>query len=137
MHTPGPGWGVDAAIPATVFGVMAAGALGAWARFLAGLAMQRLSTAFPWGTLCINVSGCALIAGTAGLAERMPGLAPFLDRDVATGFIGAFTTFSTFTVETLQLLRTRPWAAALYAAGSISAGAGGIALGRWLAGQPF
>ncbi len=124
-------------IPATVFGVMAAGALGAWTRYLVGLAMQRPSAAFPWSTLCINLSGCVLIAIAAGLAGRMPGLAPFLEKDVATGFIGAYTTFSTFTVETLQLARARPGAAALYAAGSIAAGAGGIALGRWIGGRPF
>lgn len=124
-------------MPAAVVGVMAAGALGAWARYLVGLAMQRLSVAFPWGTLCINVTGCVLIAAVAAVAGRAPGWAPLLDKDVATGFIGAYTTFSTFTVETLQLARTRPGAAALYAAGSIAAGAGGIALGRWLGGRPL
>lgn len=113
------------------------GAAGAIARYLVDRAiMLRLATSAPVGTLVINLSGSLLLGVLIGLAHR--GLATTDEVLVlGDGFIGAFTTFSTFTVETLQLLRTRPWAAALYAAGSISAGAGGIALGRWLAGQPF
>lgn len=115
---------------AGVWGVMAGGALGAWARYLVGLGLQRISLDFPWGTFCINVTGCLFIAAVAALASRSPGAAPFLERDVSTGFIGAYTTFSTFTVETLQLARTRPALALLYAAGSIAVGAAAIPLGR-------
>ena len=119
-------------MPNTVWGVMAGGALGAWARYLAGLALSRVSLDFPLGTFCINVTGCVLIAAVTALAGRFPVGAPFLRLDVSTGFIGAYTTFSTFTVETLQLARTRPATALLYAAGSIAAGAGAIPLGRLL-----
>lgn len=119
-------------VPTAVLGVMAAGALGAWARYLVGLGLQRRSVDFPWGTLCINTSGCVLIAIIGAEATRLPGLAPFLRQDAATGFIGAYTTFSTFAVETLQIARTRPLSAALYVVGSTAAGLGAIVLGRWL-----
>lgn len=115
---------------ATVAGILVAGALGAWARYLVGLALRRRSPGFPWGTLCINVSGCVLIATLAALAERLPGIQPSLWQDAGTGFIGAYTTFSTFAVETLQLARTRPWIAGLYVVASTAAGLVAIVLGH-------
>lgn len=111
----------------------AAGALGAWARYLVGLAMQRRSLDFPFGTLTVNVVGCLLLATAAGIAERSAAWAPAVHGPVSTGFIGAFTTFSTFTVEALALARAQPWRAATYVAGSLAAGLGAVALGGWLA----
>ncbi len=117
-------------------GVAVAGALGAWARYLVGLALAGRAGAFPRGTFLINVSGCLLMGLVASLAVRAPGVAPVLRTYVATGFVGAYTTFSTFSVETLLLWETRPRLALGYAAGSILAGLGGIAvgtaLGAWL-----
>ncbi len=116
-----------------VFGVLGAGALGAWSRYLLGLALRRHSVEFPWGTLAINVLGCILVALAGSLAAAVPAWGPFIVRDVMIGFIGAFTTFSTFTVETLLLLEQAPLAAGLYVAGSTLAGLLAVGFGWWLA----
>jgi CrcB protein len=121
-----------------VAAIGAAGALGAWARYLTGLALQRRSLDFPWATFAVNVVGCLLIALALGAATRLPVWSPALREVVATGFVGAFTTFSTFTVETLSLARTAPLRAAAYVGASMAAGLCGIAAGGWLAGRlPF
>ena len=79
--------------------------LGANARFLLGrFVAERLGVAFPYGTLIINVSGSFLIGLVLALvAERMVG--PWWVRPaLAIGFLGSYTTFSTFSYETLQLV---------------------------------
>ena len=116
----------------TVAAVGLAGALGAWVRYLVGLALARRSTSFPWGTLLINVSGCVLIALVGAVATRVPGWAMVLRTDVETGFVGAYTTFSTFSFEGLQLWETQPARALLYLLGSVAAGLAGVAAGAWL-----
>lgn len=80
------------------------GALGALARYgLAGLTYRLLGEGFPWGTLVVNVGGCLAIGFTWAFVERAP--APTLAPLLLTGFLGAFTTFSTFSLETLHLFR--------------------------------
>lgn len=112
-----------------------AGAVGAVARYRIGLAVGF--RAFPWATLGINVAGCFLLgvvlAGPA--ADRWPASAT---AAVAVGFLGAFTTFSTFGYETFALLRTgRGGTAMIYVlasvGGSVLAAATGYATGRALA----
>ena len=79
--------------------------LGANARFLLGrFVAERLGLAFPYGTLLINVSGSFLIGFVLALAtERMVG--PWWVRPaLAIGFLGSYTTFSTFSYETLRLV---------------------------------
>lgn len=120
--------------PDAVLGVALAGALGALARYGLGRALQGLSLEFPWGTFVINVSGCLLIAAVGGLALRDSPLAPFLRLDVMTGFIGAFTTFSTFNLETVMLAQASPRRAALYLLGSTAAGFAAVWLGGILVG---
>lgn len=82
--------------------VAVGGALGAVSRFAVVRAASSLGGAFPLGTLLVNVLGC-LIAGFAvqWLAQRAPGSAyrPLLQ----VGFLGAFTTFSAFSVDSWQL----------------------------------
>ena len=84
----------------------AGGFLGAVGRYLLGGAVQRLggATAFPWGTLAVNVLGCLAIGALYGIAEARDvgsGARLFL----ATGVLGGFTTFSTFGLETVALAR--------------------------------
>jgi len=80
------------------------GALGAMARgFVATWVQQRIHSEFPWGTFIINASGSLLLGFVATLiAEKVlnqPNARPF----IAIGFIGAYTTFSTFEYETFKL----------------------------------
>ena len=80
------------------------GAVGALLRYgLADLTHRVLGPSFPWGTLVVNLTGCFAIGFLWALHER----APFarLHPLVFTGTLGAFTTFSTFGLETFQLLR--------------------------------
>ncbi|MFD9045825.1 fluoride efflux transporter FluC [Streptomyces zaomyceticus] len=94
-----------------VVGVVAAGgALGATARYGAGLLWPTPEGAFPWTTFTVNVLGCALLGVLMVLLTERPAewssepphplLRPFL----GTGFCGGFTTFSTYSLETERLL---------------------------------
>lgn len=83
------------------------GVAGALARFYLGLAvLQRMGVGFPYGTLLINVAGCFVIGVLGTLATERAAL---VTREVwlllGVGFCGAFTTFSSFGLETLSLLR--------------------------------
>ncbi|MBT3346034.1 MAG: fluoride efflux transporter CrcB [Gemmatimonadetes bacterium] len=83
------------------------GCIGAACRFLLSSAVQRLMplAVVPWGTLVVNVVGCALIGVLAALAESRAILSDPLRLFVFTGVLGGFTTFSSFALETLRLTR--------------------------------
>ena len=82
--------------------VVAAG-VGAPARYLVdGLVQDRTGGAFPWGTFVVNVSGCFLLGVLTGLG-MYHDLDPTVRTVVGTGGLGAYTTFSTFTFETVRL----------------------------------
>lgn len=112
--------------------VAAAGALGALSRYGIGLAVGVRS--FPYATLLINVVGSAVL----GYVLAGPGThrwSPTTTTAVAVGFLGAFTTFSTFSYETMTMVRTgRAATAGLYVALSLLLGvlaaSGGYLLGR-------
>ena len=84
--------------------VAAGGAIGAAARYLAGLwIVARFGAGFPWGTFFVNVTGSFVIGIVLVLVER--GTLPAEARlFVAVGICGGYTTFSSFSYETLQLL---------------------------------
>jgi CrcB protein len=87
-----------------LFWICAAGALGTGARYLVALwAAQRLGTVFPYGTLIVNLIGCFVIAVfvEAGIAL---GWSPTLRAALAIGFVGGFTTYSSFNYDTLRLI---------------------------------
>ena len=119
--------------------VAAGGALGAPARYGISLAVTVTPGTTPWGTFWINVSGSfALGLVLVVLVARFPP-ATFLRPFVATGFLGAYTTYSTFAVETVLLAKDgAAGMACAYTAASLVVGlgaaAGGIVLGRRLAG---
>ena len=109
------------------------GALGALARYFVGLWVQaRLPhSTFPWGTFVINATGSLILGFVATLlAERFltgPHWRPF----VCIGFVGAYTTFSTFEYETAQLGSS--WQAMANLLGSVVVGYGCVWLGIRLA----
>ena len=90
-----------------------AGSAGTLCRYgLAGLVQTGLGARFPWGTLAVNLTGC-LVAGLAfGLFESRWGLSGEARTIVFIGFLGAFTTFSGFMLETAELARDAQWLAA-------------------------
>jgi len=107
------------------------GLLGANARYWMGRwAAGWWGTAFPWGTLLINVTGAFVLGFYLTLAtERFTGRAT-TRLVVATGFLGAYTTFSTFSYETLTLLRDGSALHAFaYAAGSLLLGLAAVVAG--------
>jgi CrcB protein len=93
----------------TLLLVAVGGALGAAARYLLDRAIATRQTGpFPLGTLVINISGSMALGLLLGLAvaHQLPSSVVTL---VGTGFLGAYTTFSTFTFETLRLLEDGAW----------------------------
>ena len=90
-----------------------AGALGALARYGVSLvALRWLGEEFPYGTLFVNLSGCFLLGVIAELTMEDAGLAPETRAILGTGFVGAFTTFSTFGVETYRAMQAGSWGVA-------------------------
>ncbi|MBP7849813.1 MAG: fluoride efflux transporter CrcB [Lentimicrobiaceae bacterium] len=82
------------------------GFLGSIGRFLLSRFVQiNWPYYFPWGTLMVNVSGCLLIGILFGLSERSVALSGDWKAFLAIGFCGGFTTFSTFSQESLTLFR--------------------------------
>jgi CrcB protein len=97
------------------------GALGGVSRFwLSGLIAARFGETFPWGTLIINITGSFLIGIFAALATPEGRLDPqsriFVTQFFMIGICGGYTTFSAFSLRTLQLMQERQW---LYAGGNV------------------
>ena len=85
------------------------GALGSMARYAcSGLAVRWLGASFPWGTLFVNISGSFAIGLLAALvaADGRPLLSTDARAFVIVGVLGGFTTFSSFSLETLNLVRS-------------------------------
>lgn len=111
-----------------VAGVALGAALGATARFAAFEALPSGPLAFPTATFGVNVAGSFLLGVLMGALPRWRA-SPQVRSVVASGVIGTFTTFSTFMVDTVLLLRGNRWdLAALYVGASL---AGGLAA-AWL-----
>jgi CrcB protein len=118
----------------------AGGALGSVARYLVELSFQRwLGSGFPAGTLAVNALGCFAIGLALVGLEARNVLDSTLRLAVVTGFLGGFTTYSSFNQQSLELWRTRGAAVAcayLIAtlAGCLFLGLIGASAGRWLFG---
>lgn len=95
-----------------------AGSAGTLARFwLQGLVQRIWGEAFPWGTLVVNSVGCFLFGMVWIMAAERQIISGETRLIILTGFMGAFTTFSTFAFETGDQLREAQW---LHAAGNIA-----------------
>src|SRR5919201_5494685 len=115
-----------------------AGALGALARYgLDGVIARRAPGAFPWGTFVINVSGSFVLGLTFTLMTERYRFDAWLRSGATIGFLGAYTTFSTLSLETYRLLEDGAYTLALAnVAASLAAGLlalyVGVVLGRVL-----
>ena len=110
-------------------------ALGALARWGAGLALNSLWAGFPLGTLWVNCVGGLLIGGAMQWFSRWPD--DLLRLFLVTGALGGFTTFSSFSAESLGLLQREQWGMALlhsgaHLLGALACTALGFALARYL-----
>jgi CrcB protein len=121
-----------------VLAIAGGGALGALARFWLSAEVYRLlGRGFPWGTLVVNVLGSFLIGVLFVLFLERSTAGPEVRSAVLVGFLGAFTTFSTFSLETLNLIEAGQLARAfLNMAASVAACLAacwlGLSLGRSL-----
>jgi len=87
--------------------IAAGGAMGAVARYgVSGWIQNLTRSGFPWGTLGVNTAGSLLIGFFWGLSEMIP-VSPAARLFFSIGFLGSFTTFSTYSLETLSLFRDK------------------------------
>jgi fluoride exporter len=89
------------------------GAIGTLARYELQGWVQSFSAAFPWGTLAVNLLGCFLLGIVSIMAEERRLISPETRIILAIGLMGAFTTFSSYALETVRLLADRQWLFAL------------------------
>ena len=85
-------------------------AIGGVSRFLFGGAVQRLAgSTFPIGTLVVNITGSFLLGAILRYGIDTPSLSPELRAMLTIGFCGGYTTFSTFSYETIALMEDGEW----------------------------
>lgn len=102
--------------------------------FIGVVAAQRFGPRFPVGTLTINISACFMIGLLLEYLHRHAGMNPAWRYGVAVGFIGAFSTFSTFEWETWSDLTSGAfWIGMLYVAVSLIFGLLAVAVGSFSA----
>ncbi|MQX37002.1 fluoride efflux transporter CrcB [Roseospira navarrensis] len=120
--------------PTLLIAVAAGGAVGAIARYTVTSAVPRwLGHGFPWGTVVVNVAGSLLMGLLIDIMARRWSAPPEARVFLVTGVLGAFTTFSTFSLDVVTLYeRGALMAAALYVAGSVIAGVLALFAGMWL-----
>jgi fluoride exporter len=111
------------------------GALGSIARYWVGSSIAgRMGIKFPYGTLIVNITACIIIGFTMTYLGKRAELSPAWRFLIPVGFIGAYSTFSTYEWETLSSMRAGAFAiAALYAVGSFVLGLAAVWCGTLLA----
>ncbi len=115
--------------------IAAGGSLGSIARYWVGSTIAgRMGTKFPYGTFVVNITACVIIGFSLTYLNRRVGLSPAWRFLIPVGFIGAYSTFSTYEWETLSTLRTGAFLlAALYVVGSLVVGLAATWCGALLA----
>src|SRR5271165_1831600 len=115
--------------------IAAGGALGSIARYWVGSSIaSRMGIRFPYGTLIVNITACVIIGFSLTYMGKRADLNPAWRYLIPIGFIGAYSTFSTYEWETLSTLRAGAFLlAALYAAGSFVLGLAAVWGGSVLA----
>ncbi len=114
----------------TVLVVALGGAFGAVSRYaVSGWVQEAAGPGFPWGTWTVNVAGSLLLGfAMVWLTETMASSA--LRNLVVMGFLGSFTTFSTFSFEVVEMAREGLWArAGVYSVGSVLMGITAVVVG--------
>jgi len=111
-------------------GMLGIGGLGAVSRFMVDRAVsRRVKGTFPFGTMVVNISGAVLLGFLTGLVVRHE-----VAMLVGTAFLGAYTTFSTWMLETQRLTEERRiWPAAANIIISVVLGLAAAAAGQWIA----
>ncbi|WP_353225368.1 fluoride efflux transporter CrcB [Salinisphaera sp. C84B14] len=125
-------------MPVSILAIAVGAACGANLRWALGLALNALFPALPPGTLAANLLGAGLIGMAIATFAAMPDLSPFWKLAIVTGFLGALTTFSTFSAEIFTQIQSGRlgWAfvgIAAHVAGSLAMtglGMGAVALLR-------
>jgi len=115
--------------------IAAGGALGSVARYWVGSTISgRAGTKFPFGTFVINITACLIIGFSLTYLSKRVELSPAWRYFIPIGFVGAYSTFSTYEWETLSTLRAGAFAlASFYALGSLVLGLAATWLGAVLA----
>jgi len=93
-----------------ILSIILAGGLGTICRYgLSGLVHKMFGSMFPLGTMVVNITGCFSFGLVWGLFESRLAVSPEIRAAMLIGFMGAFTTFSTYMFETSALLRNSQW----------------------------
>ncbi len=120
----------------TIASVAAGGAIGALGRYGVGIGTMVLlghKASFPWATLVVNVAGSFLMGVVIVMFGQVWQPPAALRIAIVTGFLGAFTTFSTFSLDTVSLYeRGEILSAGLYAGASVILSISALVLGMWL-----
>ena len=118
---------------AGAFVVFVGGGIGSVLRYMVGLCIG--AQAFPWATLTVNICGSLAIGLFGGWSERF-GWPETVRLALTVGLCGGFTTFSTFSKESLALAQSGRWGAfAAYTLGSVALGIAAVAVGYLIAKQ--
>jgi len=93
-----------------IFLIAVFGAIGTLARYgLQGIVQQRTAAVFPTGTLAVNLSGCLLLGFLGQLTLNRMVISPEMRVAMTIGFFGGFTTFSSFSWETIKMFEDGEW----------------------------
>jgi CrcB protein len=114
--------------------IAGAGSAGAVVRYAVGLALPAATGRFPWNTFTVNITGSFAIGLVLVLlTERFP-VARVARPLIVTGFLGGYTTFSTYMVDTIQLVRLHDYlTGGVYVTASTLAGTAAVIMGALLA----
>ncbi len=117
-----------------VLAIAAGGALGAVSRhFVAGAVTKLAGIGFPLGTLTVNIIGSLAMGVLVALLAHKINISSEMRGFLTVGFLGSFTTFSAYSMETVLLFQRGDWTgAAVYSIGSLVIGVLALVLGLWL-----